>query len=326
MLQLIKLYFLPSFIKVFLLKRKGKVGSNFKIGIGSWINCDDVHIGNNVNIGNFTTITTKKLHIDNNTSIGSRCNIEARQNITIGKNNKISEQNVFGGTQTPSSSFFSGKNVHIYPYCFINTSLPVVFEDGVGIGGSCYIFTHGSWQDAYEGYPYSYAPVTIKKNAWLPWRVFVMPGVTIGENATIGSAALVGKDIPDQSFAVGMPAKVLKQGNEYVKVMTTEEKLKLMSSIFEAYVPHLEEFYQIKAELSRTEAELIVRLADGHEQCFTFNEARKNNGLLITECNSTPITNNVIDMKSKSFISLKHKADSLLIEYLTNFGIRIEQQ
>ena len=53
--------------------------------------------------------------------------------------------------------------------------------------------------------------VIIKKNAWLGEGVAVMPGVTIGENSVIGANAVVTKDIPDNSIAVGIPAKVIKQ-------------------------------------------------------------------------------------------------------------------
>ncbi|WP_290123731.1 acetyltransferase [Paucilactobacillus hokkaidonensis] len=41
-------------------------------------------------------------------------------------------------------------------------------------------------------------------------RVSVLPGVTIGENAIIGTGAVVTKDIPANSIAVGTPAKVIK--------------------------------------------------------------------------------------------------------------------
>lgn len=54
------------------------------------------------------------------------------------------------------------------------------------------------------------AEIHIKKNAWLGARVIVLPGVTIGENAIIGSGAVVTKDIPDNAVAVGNPARVIK--------------------------------------------------------------------------------------------------------------------
>ena len=38
-----------------------------------------------------------------------------------------------------------------------------------------------------------------------------MPGVTIGENAIIGTGAVVTKDVPDNCMDVGVPAKVVKK-------------------------------------------------------------------------------------------------------------------
>jgi acetyltransferase-like isoleucine patch superfamily enzyme len=51
----------------------------------------------------------------------------------------------------------------------------------------------------------------IKKNAWIGARVSILPGVTIGENAIVGTGAVVTKDVPDNCMAVGVPAKVVKK-------------------------------------------------------------------------------------------------------------------
>ena len=53
-------------------------------------------------------------------------------------------------------------------------------------------------------------PIHIKKNAWIGARVSILPGVTIGENTIVGTGAVVTKDIPDNSIAVGNPAHVIK--------------------------------------------------------------------------------------------------------------------
>lgn len=53
-------------------------------------------------------------------------------------------------------------------------------------------------------------PITIKDNVWLGGNVCVLPGVTIGENSVIGTGAVVTKDIPANSVAVGNLAKVVK--------------------------------------------------------------------------------------------------------------------
>lgn len=54
-------------------------------------------------------------------------------------------------------------------------------------------------------------PVVIGNDVWIGRRVIIMPGVTIGDGCIIGAGAVVTKDIPDYSVAVGVPAKVIKR-------------------------------------------------------------------------------------------------------------------
>ena len=49
-----------------------------------------------------------------------------------------------------------------------------------------------------------------------------MPGVTIGNNCIVGTGSIVTKDIPDNSVAVGIPAKVIKSTNEYLEKIKKE--------------------------------------------------------------------------------------------------------
>ena len=57
--------------------------------------------------------------------------------------------------------------------------------------------------------------IIIKDNVHIGWNSIIMPGVTIGENCIIGCCAVVTKDIPDNSVAVGVPAKVIETIDEY---------------------------------------------------------------------------------------------------------------
>ena len=54
------------------------------------------------------------------------------------------------------------------------------------------------------------SPITIKDNAWIGGGVIVLPGVVIGENAIVGAGAVVTKDIPPNTLAVGNPARVIR--------------------------------------------------------------------------------------------------------------------
>lgn len=59
--------------------------------------------------------------------------------------------------------------------------------------------------------PPSVAPIHIKKHAFLGQGVIVMPGVTIGEYAQIGTCSLVTKDIEPYTVVVGVPAKLIRK-------------------------------------------------------------------------------------------------------------------
>jgi virginiamycin A acetyltransferase len=51
----------------------------------------------------------------------------------------------------------------------------------------------------------------IGNDVWFGHESIVMPGVTIGNGCVIGSRAVVTKDLPPYSIAVGNPAKVVKR-------------------------------------------------------------------------------------------------------------------
>ena len=58
-------------------------------------------------------------------------------------------------------------------------------------------------------------PITIDDNVFVGNCVILMPGVHVGSNVVIGAGAVVTKDIPDNSVAVGIPAKVIESIQEY---------------------------------------------------------------------------------------------------------------
>ena len=61
------------------------------------------------------------------------------------------------------------------------------------------------------------SPIVIGNNCWFGDRVFIMPGVTIGDGVVIGAGSIVTKDIPANSMAVGAPAKIIKKFSNITK-------------------------------------------------------------------------------------------------------------
>jgi acetyltransferase-like isoleucine patch superfamily enzyme len=77
-------------------------------------------------------------------------------------------------------------------------------------------------------------PIVIGNNVYIGYGSVILPGVTIGDNVVIGAHAIVSRDIPSNSVAVGIPARVIKDLGEYkekvleigdlTKRLTPEEK------------------------------------------------------------------------------------------------------
>ena len=59
--------------------------------------------------------------------------------------------------------------------------------------------------------------IIIGSNVNIGWNVLIMPGVTIGDNCIIGAGAVVTKDIPPNTVAVGVPARILETIDEYAE-------------------------------------------------------------------------------------------------------------
>jgi maltose O-acetyltransferase len=53
-------------------------------------------------------------------------------------------------------------------------------------------------------------PIRIGNRVWLGAGVIVLPGVTIGDDTTIGAGSVVTRDIPPRVVAVGNPCRVLR--------------------------------------------------------------------------------------------------------------------
>ncbi len=97
-----------------------------------------------------------------------------------------------------------GCRTDIGAFTYINAKYGVIIEDEVQIGSHCSIYSVSTIDD-------KQAPVVLKRNCRVGSHSTVMPGVTIGENAVIGAHSFVNKDIPANSVAYGVPAKVVRK-------------------------------------------------------------------------------------------------------------------
>lgn len=106
---------------------------------------------------------------------------------------------------------------------WINFGCTILDGGGVYIGSKTLIapnvsiFTAGHPLDADERDEWEYCkPVRIGERCWIGGNVTICPGVTIGDRCVIGAGAVVVKDIPADSLAVGNPARVVKKLNKSI--------------------------------------------------------------------------------------------------------------
>lgn len=57
-------------------------------------------------------------------------------------------------------------------------------------------------------------PISIGSNSFIGARASLLPGSSVGDNCIIGACAVVKGHIPDNSVAVGCPARVIKKTTE----------------------------------------------------------------------------------------------------------------
>jgi acetyltransferase-like isoleucine patch superfamily enzyme len=104
-----------------------------------------------------------------------------------------------------------GRKVFINQCCTIYDMGGVTIGDLVMIGPNVNIITAGHGMKPAERRAYVEAkPIVIAKNVWIAAAATILGGVTIGENTVIGAGAVVTKDVPPNSFAAGVPAKVIR--------------------------------------------------------------------------------------------------------------------
>jgi acetyltransferase-like isoleucine patch superfamily enzyme len=117
-----------------------------------------------------------------------------------------------------SPSIRIGDNVSISYDCHIGAINLVDIGDNVLIASKVYIadHSHGDVDLQSLNIPpksrslFSKGPVIIEECVWIGEAVTILPNVRIGRNSVIGANAVVTKDIPPFSVAVGNPAKIIK--------------------------------------------------------------------------------------------------------------------
>lgn len=110
-----------------------------------------------------------------------------------------------------------GYNIHCGERVYFNVNCVVLDVTKVVIGNDVmfapgvqlYTATHPIDKELRKTQEFG-KEIKIGNDVWIGGGSIVLPGVTIGNNCVIGAGSVVTKDIPDNSMAVGNPARVIK--------------------------------------------------------------------------------------------------------------------
>lgn len=110
-----------------------------------------------------------------------------------------------------------GKNFHRQSGVIIDPShcWLITIGDNVTIAPRVYILAHDASTKQYLGYT-KIGKVTIGNEVFIGTNSTILPNVNIGNNVIIGAASVVTKNIPDNSLAVGNPARIVGKTDEYI--------------------------------------------------------------------------------------------------------------
>lgn len=129
------------------------------------------------------------------------------------------------GQSNQQSKLIFGDRVQLNDYVHLSAIDSIRIGNDVLMASHVYISdnSHGLYKGTVDdsspdvapvNRPYYVAPVHVGDRVWIGEGAIIMPGVTIGEGAIIGAHSIVNTNIPDNSIAVGSPAKVIKKWND----------------------------------------------------------------------------------------------------------------
>lgn len=103
-----------------------------------------------------------------------------------------------------------GKNVFINSGCKVQDQGGIEIGDGTLIGHNVVLATLNHALAPERRGDLIPRPIRIGKNVWIGSNAVILPGVTIGDGAVIAAGAAVTKDVPENSVAGGVPARILR--------------------------------------------------------------------------------------------------------------------
>jgi acetyltransferase-like isoleucine patch superfamily enzyme len=202
---------LSSDEKVELYREHGAaIGERVTIGRGTLIGAAFVEIGADTSIGEEALVRARRFTIGELGQIGASCRFFCRDFVagdvvTLRWNVAVVDGQ--GGIH----------DCRIGDLCFVaydtylNTDRDVTLGERVCLSPGTRIYTHRKWLEALDGYPFSYAPVSIGERSWLGPGSLILPGVVLDAEVTVMANSVIASNAPKGALLGGVPATIVKR-------------------------------------------------------------------------------------------------------------------
>ena len=222
---------LASDEKIALYREHGaEIGDRVAIARGTLIDAQFVEIGADTSIGEDVLVRSRRFTIGELGQIGASCRFFCRDFVagdvvTLRWNVAVVDGQ--GGIH----------DCRVGDLCFVayetylNTDRDVTLGERVCLSPGARIYTHRKWLEALDGYPFSYAPVSIGERSWLGPGSLILPGVVLDPEVTVMANSVVASNAPRGALLGGVPAAVVKR--EQRAELDASHRAAIVREIFE---------------------------------------------------------------------------------------------
>lgn len=196
------------------------LGDHVTVGPGVVFRADEgavIEIGSESHIGAHSLLTVRRgqiLRFGRRFGLGERCDIISERGVFCGDGSSLGPESFVGPREKGGQgSLVVGRESHLHSHTLIDLCADVAVGDSVRTGPFCAFYTHNHvpmpGKLIWDQIP-TFAPIHVGSGTWIGHNCCILPGVSIGENSTIATGAVVTRSIQPGTIAGGVPARALK--------------------------------------------------------------------------------------------------------------------